>query len=129
MIDDLSKLALELAKDNPAIQQAIIDCIANNKGYSIPTGNIITSVFSIEDKDRQDKAVMAVKNTMELRIKDLAHIFGLVSAGLAVKEASGEDLLPEEKTLKDIDIVALATFAVVKYLAFKKEEERNNHDN
>lgn len=123
-MDDFRRLILELSKDSPDLQKAIIDSMKDGRGYSIPTGNILESVFTIEDKAQQDKAVQAVKTAMELKVKDLAHIFGLVRAGLAVKEVTEGELLPHEQTLKDIDIVALATFAMVKYIAFRKEEER-----
>ena len=121
MNDDFNKTLWEMAIDSPDLQQALIKSMSTDSGgYSIPTGDITVSAFAGEDSPQREKLIQAVKKASELRVKDLARILGELRVALTLEEVQGRELDNPEKTLRDIDITALATWALVKWLARKE---------
>jgi len=121
MNDDFNKMLWEMAVDSPDLQQALRKSMSTEGGgYSIPTGDITVSVFAGEDSPRREKMVQAIQKARELRVKDLAHILGELRVALTLEEVQGRELDKAEETLRDIDINALATWALVKWLARKE---------
>lgn len=113
MNDEFNRLLLTLAKDSPDIQQALFKNAreAAESGYSIPTGDIHLDIF--KDGEPHAKLLAALKKADQLTVAQLDKILRELRAALTIKEVTGEALLPYEKTLKDIDISCLATFALV----------------
>ena len=110
-----------MAIDSQDLQLAIIKSMSTDSGgYSIPTGDITVSAFAGEDSPQREKLIQAVKKASELRVKDLARILGELRVALTLEEVQGRELDNPEKTLRDIDITALATWALVKWLARKE---------
>lgn len=130
MNDNFNKTFWEMAHTSPDIQQAILKCLytqsdsapkntgrtsSSNAGYySIPTidKELIKKLDSIE-KSSPNKVVIVscmdeVRNTT---IGDLEQMLDELRPTLA----SRESLSPHEKTLRDIDIVTLALFAIVNW--------------
>ena len=121
MNDDFNKTLWEMAVDSPDLQQALIKSMnTDSGGYSIPTGDITVSAFAGEDSPQREKLIQAVKKASELRVKDLARILGELRVALTIEEVQGRELDNPEKTLRGIDITALATWALVKWLARKE---------
>lgn len=121
MNDNFNKMLWKMAIDSPDLQQALRKSMSTEGGgYSIPTGNITVSVFAWEDSPQREKMIQAIQKARELRVKDLARILGELRAALTVKMVQGRELDKAEKTLRNIDINALATWALVKWLARKE---------
>lgn len=124
MNDNFLQSIFDMALDSPDLQRAIVNSM-NSKGYSIPTGDITISAFEIEDETKRDKLVQAIQTARELTVADLAKILGELGVVLEVEEVQGRKLSKEEETLRDIDITALATWALVKWLANVKHANRS----
>lgn len=121
MNDNFNKMLWKMAIDSPDLQQALRKSMSTEGGgYSIPTGDITVSVFAWEDSPQREKMIQAIQKARELRVKDLARILGELRVALTVKMVQGRELDKAEKTLRNIDINALATWALVKWLARKK---------
>ncbi len=121
MNDNFNKMLWKMAIDSPDLQQALRKSMSTEGGgYSIPTGDITVSVFAWEDSPQREKMIQAIQKARELRVKDLARILGELRAALTVKMVQGRKLDKAEKTLRNIDINALATWALVKWLARKE---------
>lgn len=126
--DELSDL-WDLALESPGLQRAIIKNMATEQGlYSIPTGDITISVFDKEDTPEREKIITAIKQVQDMKIKDLAKILKELRIDLIVQEVNNPGLADYEKTLRDIDITALATFAYIRWLVALKERT-DTHDN
>lgn len=125
MEDKFTQTLFTMALDNPDLQHAIISSMSKDKGYSIPTGDITLSVFGMEEGTTQDKLIQAIHTARDLRVKDLAKILGELRVALMLEEVEGEKLSPSEETLRAIDITALATIALIKWLAKVKHEDRS----
>ena len=127
MDERFSKELWELGLKNPELQTAIAESITgdskNYKGYSIPTGDITLAVFDEKHEENRDKLLQIIKTASEMKVKDLARIFSELRISLTVAEVQGEELKPHEETLKDIDVTALASFALIKYLGIKQNEK------
>ena len=122
MDDNFNKTLFETAIDSPDLQQAILKCIRKSaEGYSIPTGELRVSVFTLEDSPRREAIIQEIKEARELKVKDLARILGELRVDLLLDEVQDKELSAPEKTLRDIDIEALATWALIKWKARKKE--------
>lgn len=125
MNNDFNKQLWQLASDSPELQQAIIQSMSNaSRGYSIPTGDITLSVFELEDNPRREKLIQAIHKARELTVEQLARILAELKVDLIVEEADGRNLLKQEETLMDIDITALATYALVMWLKRKTHIEQ-----
>lgn len=110
--DGFNKTLWKMAIDSPELQQAIINGMSGS--YSIPTGDITTV-------SGNERLTQAIRKAGELKVKDLARILGELRVFLTLEEVQGRTLTKPEKTLRDIDIYALATWALVKW-ATRKEE-------
>lgn len=110
--DGFNKKLFQMAIDSPDLQQAIINGMSG--GYSIPTGDITLI-------NRSEKLTQAIQTAGELKVKDLARMLGELRVALTLEEVQGRTLTKQEKTLRDIDINALATWALVKWATRKKE--------
>lgn len=116
----------ELGLDSPAIQQSIIKAMSKASGYySIPTGDITTSVFSGEDSPLKDKMIQALSIAMDMKLKDIATMLNVVRHSIILKEVQEKPLAEYEQTLKDIDIVSLAVFTLIKYVASTQGARQN----
>lgn len=132
MNDDFNRQLLELASTSPDLQEALKKSFtAGSCGYTIPTGDICVDVFELSEKAQgRDFIVQAIKKAQSLTVAELAQMLGELRVALNVKMVEGEALLPLEKTLKDIDITAIATWALVSWLkAYYKPERSGNDDN
>ena len=118
MNDDFNRQLLELASTSPDLQEALKKSFtAGGWGYSIPTGDICVDVFEEGKEAHRDTIVQA-------------QILGELRVALNIKLAEGETLPEDERTLRDIDITALATWALVKWIkAYFKPERSGNDDN
>lgn len=132
MNDDFNRQLLELASTSPDIQEALKKSFSTEGwGYSIPTGDICLDVFELSEKAQgRDIIVQAIKKAQSLTVQELSQRLAELRVALNVKMAEGETLAPLEKTLRDIDITALATWALVAWLkAYYKPERSGNDDN
>ena len=126
MSDNFNTLLWEIAENSPALQKAFIDSFTSNKAdYCIPTGNICIDVFKPGNEEQREKLLPIIEKAQTLTIKELSNILGELSIALTIKDIKGEPLTDQEKTLKDIDITALATWAVVKWLTNIDHTERS----
>ena len=126
MSNDYTKMLWEMAVDSPALQEALIKSMSKDIGrYSIPTRHweiehpddrlptghtIHWAVTQMEDDTQMEKVAKAIKETESITIGQLSRIATWASIAIMAKEAEGAELSPEERTLKDIDITALALF-------------------
>ena len=123
MTDNYSRELLDLALTNPDLQEAIARSITSPDVYSIPTRTwtledardkiptgqtIHTRAVLIEDAEERERAIDRVKRADNATVKDLAQRLNILSIAYTLKEAQGEELTPQEKTLRDLDITALA---------------------
>lgn len=123
MTDNYSRELLDLALTNPDLQEAIARSITSPDVYSIPTRTwtledardkiptgqtIHTRAVLIEDAEERERAIDRVKRADNATVKDLALRLNILSIAYTLKEAQGEELTPQEKTLRDLDITALA---------------------
>ena len=123
MTDNYSRELLDLALTNPDLQEAIARSITSPDVYSIPTRTwtledardkiptgqtIHTRAVLIEDAEERERAIDRVKRADNATVKDLAKRLNILSIAYTLKEAQGEELTPQEKTLRDLDITALA---------------------
>lgn len=131
MNDDFNRQLLELASTSPDLQEALKKSFtAGGWGYSIPTGDICVDVFEEGKEAHRDTIVQAIKKAQSLTVAELAQILGELRVALNIKLAEGETLPEDERTLRDIDITALATWALVKWIkAYFKPERSGNDDN
>ena len=114
----IDKSIWELGVDNPAIQESIIKAVNTANGYySIPTGDILTSAFSGEDSPLKDKVIQAIDIVLKMKLEDILKMKNRVRQELILKEVLETPLADYEKTLRDIDIVSLAVFTLIKYVA------------
>ena len=126
MVNDIFDQNLwKLATDNPELQQAIVNARQTRSGYSIPTGdiNIYLDFQSLISDQKKSKLAEAVDTTRSLTIREVDFLLRKVQQALILSEAEGHKLTAEEKTMKDIDLTALATFIVVKWMAIKTQEK------
>ena len=112
MEDKFNARLFELANDNPALQQAILNGMGSGK-YSIPTGDITVDVFEDDNEKRQAFVKQAIDIARDLTVKDLAYMLEQVRPELILKEVQGGKLQHWEKTLRDIDITHLAVFILI----------------
>ena len=129
MADDFDSKLWELAKNNPELQKAIIKNRSTEEVgyYSIPNGDLAEALFSGEsftgDKQQDEHWKKALQTARSLSVARLDQIQRELRAALIAKEAQGERLSPQEETLRDIDINALAVFAVAHWSAAVKHKE------
>lgn len=122
MTDDFNKMVWDIAGDSPALQQSLLRSMSKTSaGYSIPTGDIHISVYTKDEPPQ--KLIAAIQKADSLTVAQLGKILAELSAVLTVKEVTGEALRPYEQTLKDIDISALATFALVSWAKMVQHTE------
>lgn len=119
MNDNFNKLLWDLGRDNPEIQEAIAHSMSTGtRGYSIPTRkyckateeveDIHTYFIDKEDPEQREKLAQALKQVDNMTVGQLAKILNYTRVALTLKEVEGQELTEPEKTLKDIDISALA---------------------
>lgn len=122
MEDIFSKTLWELGTNNPEVRKAIARTINNPTEYSIPTreyaleeGDLIPTGYDIhykasqiENPEQRERAVARIKQADEATVKELALRLNVLSIAYTLKEADGKELTPQERTLKDLDITALA---------------------
>lgn len=127
MEDIFNRELWKLGLDSPEAQKAIIKSMSKDSGgYSIPTGDITLAVYEAElEESQRDKIITAIEKARELKVKDLARILGELGVALSLEEMKRGKLEEPERTLKDIDITALATWALVKWLANVEHTERS----
>ena len=124
MNDQFTQALFDMVPDSPDLQRAILRSITG-RGYSIPTGDITLSAFAIEDEAKRDKLVKAIQHARELKVSDLAKMLGELRVALTLEEVQGRSLSKEEETLRDIDITALATWTLVKWLGRVSHTDRS----
>lgn len=119
MNDNFNKALWDLGKDNPELREAIAHSLyKGGNGYSIPTRqycsvteeveDIHTHLLDIEDPEKREKLLQAIKKVDSMTIGQLAKLLNYARVAYLLKEARGEKLTEPEKTLKDIDITMLA---------------------
>ena len=122
MEDRFNKMLWELGLNNPEAREAIARTINSPTEYSIPTreyaleeGDLIPTgydihykVSGIKDAEQRERAVARIKQADATTVKELAIRLNVLSTAYTLKEAEGEELTPQERTLKDLDITALA---------------------
>ena len=123
MRDKFNRELLDLALTSPELQEAIAKTITSPVEYSIPTRTweledardrlptgqtIHRAVVGIEDAEQRERAIEKVKQADSATVRDLAIRLNILSIAYTLKEAEGKTLTPQEKTLKDLDITALA---------------------
>ena len=123
MEDTFTAELFEMARNSPAIRQAIVNAMSKDKGYSIPIGDITIDLYAREESPQRDFIEKALLRARSLTVKDLAQMLGELSAYLTIKEEAGEKLQPHEKTLKDIDIYGLALFILVMWVAHIRHQK------
>ena len=129
MTDNFDSLLWELGSNSPEMQKAIARTIAKEESYAIPvrrvskaTGELetlTTTIFEVEDPEVRERAVADLKQALALTVKDLAKRLNILHIAYKVKEAQGEELTPQERTLRDLDITALAY--TLRYMNYPKE--------
>ena len=123
MQESFDKKLWEVVADSPELQQTIIESLKTpNRGYSIPTGDIVVSVFGIEDQDKLKRAVKALNKARDLKVSELSKILAELSTYYTFKQAEGKELDNYEKTLKDLDIDALAVTALLRWIKYRTPE-------
>ena len=108
----------ELGVNRPHLQQAIAQTMTAPLQYSIPTRkvspltgeleDIHITIMEIEDPDRRERAMELVKEADKATVEELALRLNVLHAAYTIKEVQGEELTEQERTLKDLDITALA---------------------
>lgn len=129
MTDNFNSLLWELGSGSPEMQKAIARTIAKEESYAIPvrqkskaTGeleDLTTTIFEVEDPEVKERAVADLKQAQALTVKDLAIRLNILHTAYKAKEARGETLTPQERTLRDIDITALAY--TLRYMDYPKD--------
>ncbi len=99
-----------LAQDSPEFQGIFLNALTDK--YTIPTGNMMEDIINSVEPDEVEEYEAFIKEVENLTIAQLAKIIADVSKALTVAESKGVDLNPLLITLKDIDVTALAVFAV-----------------
>ena len=123
MQESFDKKLWEVIADSPELQQTITESIRTpNQGYSIPTGDIIVSVFGIEDQEKLKRAVKALNKARDLKVSELSKILAELSTYYTIKQAEGKELDNYEKTLRDLDIDALAVTALLRWAKYSTPE-------
>lgn len=126
MNDEFNKTLWGLGEDSPELQRAIaksMEAKESKRGYSIPTLTLnsvteeledihVTAFTDVEDPEQRDRLVNAIKKVDSMTVGELARVIGYGRVALILKEAKGEELTEQEKTLRDIDITSLALTAV-----------------
>ena len=117
----------ELGLDNPATQKSIAKSITGD--YSIPTRQVsaltgkledlATRATEIEDPSARERAVHDIQTASALSVEDLALRLNILSTALQEQEKKGKTLSPEERTLRDFDITALAY--TLRFINYPKE--------
>lgn len=134
MKDKFNQLLWELGLENPEAQATIARVINSPTLYSIPTREYIrehpsdqlptgkdihAKVFDIEDLDQREKAIARIKEADATTVKELSLRLNALSIALTLKEIQGETLTAQERTLKDLDLPALAYTLL--YINYPKE--------
>lgn len=124
MNDDFIKAILELARDNPDMQETLIKSAGIAKrGYSIPTVQYVEALDETMDihfghlnydlsEEERDNFLEALKKVDSMTVGHLATLCNYARTALLIKEAEGHELTEPEKTIKDIDIPLLAFFVI-----------------
>ena len=125
MNNDFNKALWKLGEDRPELQKAIARTIVNAGGYVIPTRKLCKAtgevedihigIADIEDEEHRGKLIQAIRKADSLTVRELAQLLSWERVDLCVREAKGETLTEEEKTLRDIDITTLALYAILKH--------------
>lgn len=124
MNDKFNKLLWDLGRDTPEVQEAIAHSMSTaSKGYSIPTRqyckatgeveDIHTYFIDKEDPAQREKLANALKQVDNMTVGELAKILNYTRVALTLKEVDGQELTEPEKTLKDLDISALALVTAI----------------
>ena len=117
MIDTFDKALLKAAAGSPGLQQALLKNMSKDSaGYSIPTGDIHLYAVSRPEEAERERAVDLVKKADSLTVGQLCKLLAELKPALIIKEVQGEELQEFQKTLRDIDISALAAFALVEWI-------------
>lgn len=139
MTDNFNKALWELGLDNPDVREAIAKTINGPAHYSIPTRKLSTltgeleditlTVYEIEDKDQREREIAKVERAFNIPVKELVLRLNILHTAYTLKEVQGEELTPQERTLKDLDITALAytllgmNFPKQAYKSFESAED------
>lgn len=124
---DVEREIWNLAQNNPELQQVLLKDKLSRDLYSIPTGDIKLDVFTLyQTEESQQKAIDLIKAVGRLDVNKISELLTHLQIYLQLKEAQGEELTPQEKTLKDIDILKLAVCAVAYCMKALKEEREDN---
>lgn len=110
MIKDFNEAFFKLAQDSPELQDSILTALTDK--YTITTGNMIEDIINAVEPDEVEELEAFIKKVENLTVAQLAKIITDVSNALTVAKSKGVDLNPLLVTLKDIDVTALAVFAV-----------------
>lgn len=111
----------EMGVDNPEQREEIAKTVTSLASeYSIPvrkvsnlTGELEDITITIQEQDFasekvKEKVLIELDFALHETVQDLATKLGLLHAHYRIKEARGEELTAQEKTLRDLDITALA---------------------
>jgi len=112
-MDKFNKVITGMMLEDPELLDALSERISKQAGYSIPTGDIRTSVYNIEDANKRDRIIKVLKAADNLTIRQLCTMLYDVKALLDVKKVKGKELEPYEKTLNDIDLLMLASYTLI----------------
>ena len=115
MDNTFNKELWKLGLDNPELREAIArSIIRESKGYYIATRQKCETTGEVEDVHTwafteelpvdRDSLIKAIETTDKLTVGELAKVLNCVRIALLEKEAKGERLTDNEKTLRDIDI-------------------------
>ena len=117
MNDDFDNALWAMVKDSPCLQKAIMSGLdTEHQGYSIPVGNILESVFEMDDDITRNNYLTLIDIAGSMKVKDLDNLLKELRAMLIASELEGNELTIEEKTLRDIDILSFTLWALVKRL-------------
>ncbi len=136
-MDTFDKEVWKLGVDHPENREAIARTLTSLASeYTIPVRKLSTltgelepitmTVYEIEDPTARERAISDVKTAQSMTVRDLATRLGVLHIYYRMKEANGEELTPTEKTLRDLDITALAY--TLRYMNYPKETHKS-YDN
>ena len=108
---DFMKELYKMALSNPELQEAIAQRITSPPEYSIPTrkNNPLTKEATPADPEQTVLENLASWHiASQETVGELAKKLEVLNKAYTAKEEQGEELTPQERTLKDLDIIALS---------------------
>lgn len=132
MLDTLDDMIWQLGTTTgPAIREEILKAYARSSpSYSVPrrmpgaSGELETlqeRIFSIPEERGKAQAIRDPKKVDQMTVGELTERLALIHTYYRIQDVKGALLLPEERTLRDLDITALALLILKKSDSLKRD--------